>query len=199
MKAISSLFGDWKKKKRDWIVGRILCTSTKDEKTTAISQGLTGFLKRGRKWDRTGIKRNVSRRLRYIQRGNVFDYKKLMTGDHQFLWNVFWLIENRPSLVSSDYYASASVFLEQYFLFYLFFLLEGYLLFEQVSVIPILVVIKLGGKKESKVFISQEISIKKIANLITERLRQLFEIMLTFPPSQIPVKLLWGYLSYCIP
>lgn len=53
------------KKKRDWIVGRILCTSTKDEKTTAISQGLTGFLKRGRKWDRTGIKRNVSRRLRY--------------------------------------------------------------------------------------------------------------------------------------
>lgn len=73
------------KKKRDWIVGRILCTSTKDEKTTAISQGLTGFLKRGRKWDRTGIKRNVSRRLRYIQRENVFDYKNLMIGDHQFL------------------------------------------------------------------------------------------------------------------
>lgn len=102
-------------------MGRILCTSTKDEKTTAISRGLTGFLKRGRKWDRTGIKRNVSRRLRYIQRENVFDYKNLMTGDHQFIWNVFWLIENRPSLVSSDYYASASVFLEHYFLFIYFF------------------------------------------------------------------------------
>lgn len=187
------------KKKRDWIVGRILCTSTKDEKTTAISQGLTGFLKRGRKWDRTGIKRNVSRRLRYIQRENVFDYKNLMIGDHQFLWKCLLANWKSSKLGELRLLRECISFSRALLFIYLFFLLEGYLLFEQVSVIPILVVIKLGGKKESKVFISQEISIKKIANLITERLRQLFEIVLTFPPSQIPVKLLWGYLSYCIP